>query len=140
WSADGAGKRTGWTIAAGDLVRDDMPVWPRGLPRRPLPAGWSAARGTPEKPQDFAAPLPQGVGAALIVPPARDDGERDARERGLAAYALRAWNPVDAGGAPPWRAAWNLRHAAAGAEVSLPWTAGLHVAETRVARGADEAL
>jgi hypothetical protein len=108
-------------LLAGDLTDTALPQWPRSLPRRTLPAGWKAARGTPESPQTFTSALPQGFAAGILAP-------------GWKAYALRSWNPVETGREPPWHEPWNLRHFAAGTSVSLPWIATLHASETRVSR------
>jgi hypothetical protein len=115
----------GWRMIAGDLVDENMLLWPRQLPRRTLPRGWQPARGTPENPQSFSPARPQGLAAGVSQP-------------GWSAYALRTWNPVESGTEPPWHAAWELRHIAAGAALSpfaLPWTLALHASETRVTRG-----
>jgi hypothetical protein len=121
----------GWRLVAGDLTDPALPLWPRRLPRRALPRGWEPAPGVPDAPRPLASDLPQGFAAGVLHPRAK-------------AYALRSWNPVaraaqaGSGAEPPWHAAWDLRHIAAGASVSLPWTAALHLSETRVTRkGAD---
>jgi hypothetical protein len=117
----------GWRVAAGEMTDTALPPWPRGLPHRALPAGWRAAQGTGESPRPLSAPVPQGVAVGAL----------HARWK---AWALRAWNPVETGEEPPWSEAWNLRYSAAGASVSLPWTASLHLADTRIARDGVDTL
>lgn len=112
----------GWRLLAGELTDTVLPPWPRTLPRRALPVGWKPAHDHPA-----ASSRLQGLGAAVTQP-------------GWKAYAMRAWNPVETGREPPWHSAWNLRHFAAGASVSLPWTAALHLSETRVTRGDSDSL
>jgi hypothetical protein len=124
------GDRQGWKIVGGDLTDPALSPWPQGLPRRALPLGWKAARGTPDAPQPFAAPLPQGIAAGIFQP-------------AWSAYALRAWNPLERGNEPPWHPAWNLRHYAMGASgtaTPLPWTVALHLSETRITRGKIDSL
>jgi hypothetical protein len=126
----------GWRVVAGEMTDTALPAWPRGLPRRALPVGWRAAQGmegTEENPRLLSAPVPQGIAAGAL-------------HTRWKAYALRAWNPVETGEEPPWNDAWNLRHtamgfsASTGASVSLPWTASLHLADTRIARDGVDTL
>lgn len=133
-----------WKLIGGDLVDSDLAPWPRGLPRRALPSGWRAARGTGASTRGFdpefalAAPRLQGAAAGV-------SGRR------WSAYALRAWNPVETGREPAWSPPWTLSHAAAG--VSLDAASGtgaarngtlgdvsLFLSETRLARGDSDSL
>ncbi len=126
-----AGGGPAWRVAAGDMTDTALRLWPRGLPRRTLPAGWVPAHGTPEAPQPWSAPVPQGVGAGVF-------------HAGWSAYALRTWNPVTTQGDRPWDPAWNLHHEVAGASIpwgrhgdgARPWHLLLHASTTRVTRAA----
>jgi hypothetical protein len=117
----------GWRVATGEMTDTALPAWPRGLPRRALPIGWKSAHGTEESPRMLSAPVPQGVAVGAL-------------HTRWKAWALRAWNPVQSGEEPPWNKAWDLRYSAAGVSVSLPWTASLHVADTRIARDGVDTL
>lgn len=120
-----------WRVTVGDMTDTVLRLWPRGLPRRTLPAGWTPARGTPEAPQPWSTSLPQGLGAGLV----HGDGS---------AYAVRLWNPVTARGDRPWDPAWDLHHEGAGANLPLfraasddaPWRLHLHASATRITRSA----
>lgn len=133
WRDDGATRwrlgytGAGWRAVLGEMTDTSLPAWPRALPHRALPAGWQSARGTEEHPLSLSAPVPQGVAV----------GAWHSRWK---AYALSAWNPVETGHEPPWSGAWDFRHAALGASVSLPWVAGFHLSETRIARGGSDTL
>jgi len=118
-------------VSVGDLTDTALRIWPRGLPRRALPAGWSAATGTPERPQAFRAPVPQGAAAGV----ARD---------GWSAWTTQAWNPVTTRQEPPWVPARTLRHASLGVTMPLQARAAdpdaragaltLSAAQTRITR------
>lgn len=126
----------GWRLAAGDMSDTALRLWPRALPRRTLPAGWRAARGTSAEPLLASAPVPHGFAAGVF---GNDFG----------AYALRATNPVTRTGETPWARPFVLRHDAAGAHLALagtandatddaasrPWRLSLHASHTRIARG-----
>ncbi len=124
----------GWRIVAGEMTDTALPAWPRALPRRSLPVGWRAARGTETDPLPLSAPVPQGIALGTL-------------RAGWKAYALRAWNPVETGREPPWNEPWDLRHAAAGTAFDVgdgggapPWTASLHLSETRIGRNGRDTL
>lgn len=126
---------TTWSALAGDLTDPALAPWPRGLPRRTLPAGWKPVPHAGRDPgadagtHPLSAAQPQGVAAGA---------ERD----GWSAYALRGWNPVTHGREPPWHAPWILRHVAAGAAVrpGSSWTLAAFASETRVGRDTRDTL
>lgn len=124
-----------WRVAVGDMTDTALRLWPRGIPRRALPAGWTPARGMPEAPEAWSAPVPQGVAAGLF-------------HTGGSVYAVRVWNPVATAGDRPWDPAWDLHLEGASVLLPLfrpddaghasPWRLLLHASATRIVRGPEQ--
>ncbi len=126
-----------WRVAAGDMTDTALRLWPRDLPRRALPAGWTPARGMPEAPEPWSASVPQGVAAGLF-------------HADWSVYALRIWNPVATAGDRPWDPAWDLHHE--GASILVPlfrtdgeggagrWRLLMHASTTRIVRSPEHAV
>ncbi len=124
WTSPSTSSGT-WRVLAGDMNDPAMPIWPRWLPRRALPIGWSA---TPESDELISTTsIPQGLGAGVST----DNWK---------AYAVSAWDPVQGSGVPPWEKPWELHQFTAGVMTVLPWFASLQLSETRITRNGQDSV